>query len=652
MPMTPLAQPSVAASLLPKACILVAGIHRSGTSAAARVINLLGADIARELTPAIAGNNDRGFWEPQAVLAIHDRLLAALDSTWDDPFALPECWTETDAARDAKRALADEITKDFLGSRICVVKDPRLGRLLPLWLELLDELQIEPVVVVSVRNPLEVAASLRQRDRFPLAKSLLMYLRHTLETELASRGRQRIFVRYDHLLVDWRSFARKLEKMVGPRLLSPLPGDADAIDRFLSLDLYHNRATHGTRGTTPDVPTMIAELFDRMSEAADTGEEAALCQACDRMRATLAGAAQLFELFVPHASAEADEGAPFAPIPRSAADFVSSASFWFPEYLCDSLWVEHAPFAFWLVDAHRPLNLVELGTDRGFSFFAFCQAVRALRLGTRCFAVDTWPGDDLAGAFASVREHNNSRYAAFARLVRAASDEAVSLFADGSIDLLHIDGRDSYADVRRDFDLWLPKLSRRGVVVFHDTTVREPGFGVHQIWAELRQTYPHFEFLHGRGLGVLAIGEEIGARLGALFNAGVDEALVQQIRLAYARLGGGLTELFQRINQTDMLVRKDADIAAQAVELARVNQELVRLTQEFAAERNAVVAEAARARQALAAERTVVAQLTAASAAQAAEIDAVRGSVSWRATRPLRSVARAVRLFARRVRKS
>jgi hypothetical protein len=682
--MKPLAQPAVGASLLPKACILVAGMHRSGSSAVARVINLLGADIARELTPAIAGNNDRGFWEPKAVLAIHDRLLAALGSAWDDPFALPERWIETDAARQAKRALADEIAKDFIGSRVCVVKDPRLGRLLPLWLELLDELEIEPIVVVSVRNPLEVAASLRQRDRFPLPKSLLMYLRHALETELASRSRRRMFVRYDHLLVDWRSFARKLEKILGSLLLIPRPGGEDAIDRFLTLDLYHNRATHETLGTAPDVPPMIVELFDRMSEAADTGDETALCQACDRMRDTVGGASQLLQLFLPHASAEPDEGAPFPPIPRTAADFVSPASFWLPEQLCDCDWIEHAPFAFWLVETHRPSTLVELVTDRGFSFFAFCQAVHALGLGTRCFAVDTscreaGQSEDL---FASVREYNDQHYAAFARLVRATSQEAAALFADGAIDLLHIDGRHRYEDVRRDFDLWLPKLSRRGVVVFHDTAVHEHGAGVHRLWVEVRERYPSFEFLHGRGLGISATGEEVGARLRTLFEASSDDGLGQQIRSAYARLGAAVSERLDRLEQRKALAIKDADLAAHAAELARVNREVA-----------AGQSELARISHELAAERSAVARLTAASAAQKAELDAQKGelhaqkgelhaqkaeldaqkaeldaqkaeldaqkaeldamrrSTSWRITRPLRFVADAARLIARSLRR-
>jgi hypothetical protein len=337
----------------------------------------------------------------------------------------------------------------------------------------------------------------------------------------------------------------------------------------------------------------------------------------------------------PEASAPADEEGPFAPVGHGVGNFLSPASFWFPEHLCESAWIEHAPFAFWLVEAHRPSTLVELGTHWGFSFFAFCQAVHALGLGTRCFAVDTWRGDDHAGRYdeevlASVRDHNDNRYAAFARLMRASFDEAAPRFADGSIDLLHIDGRHFYDDVRHDFELWLPKLSRRGVVLLHDTTVREHGFGVHRLWSELRQTYPHFEFLHGHGLGVLAIGEDVGVRLKMLFNADVDEHLVQHIRLAYARLGVGLIEWFNRINQPNMLARKDEDLAAHAAELARVRQEL-------------------------AAERSVAARLNAESAAQvaaqAAELDAMKGSTSWRITRPLRLAVDAVGWFGRHLRR-
>jgi hypothetical protein len=659
MRMKPMEQPSVAASLLPKACVIVAGMHRSGTSATARVVNLLGADIARELMPAIAGNNDRGFWESKAVHDIHEALLETLGSAWDDPFPLPDGWLETDAALEAKRTLAEAVTKDFAVSRVFVVKDPRLSRLLPLWLELLDELRIEPVVVISVRNPLEVAASLQRRDGFPPAKSLLMFLRHALETELASRGRRRVFVRYDHLLADWRSFASKLGETAGARLLEAPADSADAIDGFLSLDLYRNRVSREALANAPDVPAAVVELFDRMSEAADAGEEAGLRESCDRIRATVAEATRMFGGLVPPAHAGREGPAPTPPKQPGIADFISPASFWFPDHLCDSGWIEHAPFAFWLVDAHRPSTLVELGTHWGFSFFAFCQAVQGVGADTRCFAVDTWQGDDHAGrygeeVFEAVRSHNEGRYSAFASLVRATFDAAAPAFADGSIDLLHIDGRHFYADARHDFDTWRPKLSHRGVVVFHDVSVREHGFGVYRLWAEEREKHPHFEFPHGHGLGVLAIGDGIGERLRALFDAVTDESLTQQIRDAYGRLGAGVSERLDRRNAHKLLAIKDehiahhvADLAAQAAALARLNGELAahaaavaQLNGELAAERSVAAAQRAD----LDAQRG---QLD----AQREELDAMKRSSSWRITGPLRLAAGAFPLLARPARR-
>src|SRR5436190_24368529 len=123
-----------------KLCIIVAGMHRSGTSAITRLINLLGADIARDLLPGQQENNPRGFWEATAVIEIHDRLLAALGSSYNDADSLPQNWIQSGAAHAAKLELTKEIEKEFSASLLFVVKDPRIGRLLPLWLSLLDEL--------------------------------------------------------------------------------------------------------------------------------------------------------------------------------------------------------------------------------------------------------------------------------------------------------------------------------------------------------------------------------------------------------------------------------------------------------------------------------------------------------------------------------
>jgi predicted O-methyltransferase YrrM len=225
-----------------------------------------------------------------------------------------------------------------------------------------------------------------------------------------------------------------------------------------------------------------------------------------------------------------------------AAPFVSAASYWQPDLMLTSAWTEHAPFACWLVEAMRPRSIVELGVHNGFSYFVLCQAARALALETRCFGIDRWTGDDQTGfyddeVYDAVSRHNR-RYEDFSRLIRMDFSDARDLFAEGSIDLLHIDGFHSYEAVRRDFETWLPKLSDRGVILFHDTAEFGAGFGVHRLWAELSdELYPHFAFTHGHGLGVLGVGAKLPGRVSALFKTSADSATADAIRMVYHRLG-------------------------------------------------------------------------------------------------------------------
>lgn len=177
-------------------------------------------------------------------------------------------------------------------------------------------------------------------------------------------------------------------------------------------------------------------------------------------------------------------------------------------------WHRHMPFACAMLHMLQPASLVELGTHRGDSYSAFCQAVVQQKLSTRCYAVDTWQGDAHAGEYGDevyqeLCQWHDPRYGAFSSLLRMTFDQALEHFADGSVDLLHIDGLHTYEAVKHDFDSWRPKLSDRAVVLFHDTNVRYGDFAVWKLWAELEQQFPAFEFPFGFGLGVLAVGANV-----------------------------------------------------------------------------------------------------------------------------------------------
>src|ERR1700710_2537981 len=96
-------------------------------------------------------------------------------------------------------------------------------------------------------------------------------------------------------------------------------------------------------------------------------------------------------------------------------------------------WTDNLHFAYDLVATTKPRLLVELGTDRGESYFTFCQSAAENDTATRCFAVDTWVGDHQTGSydettFTEVSVQNRAHYAGFSTLLRATFDEALDQF--------------------------------------------------------------------------------------------------------------------------------------------------------------------------------------------------------------------------------
>lgn len=210
--------------------------------------------------------------------------------------------------------------------------------------------------------------------------------------------------------------------------------------------------------------------------------------------------------------------------------------YWKPSVTSDEVsWQGHIPFAFSLIRILRPKVLVELGTYKGDSYLAFCEAVSRFATNTNCFAIDTWLGDEHTGSYGEdileeLRKKHDLQFSGFSTLIRSTFDDAVCTFNDRSIDILHIDGLHYYETVKHDFATWKNKLSDSSVVLFHDIAVKNPGFGVWRLWEEIKPDYPHFEFLHSNGLGIIATGEKSANVLHDLFGAkGTEQEKITQL---------------------------------------------------------------------------------------------------------------------------
>ena len=271
---------------------------------------------------------------------------------------------------------------------------------------------------------------------------------------------------------------------------------------------------------------------------------------------------------------------------KSLEKYITAASFKAASIEAPNAWVGHLPFAAWITQQVKPKIFVELGTHTGNSYFSFCQTVEKHDLPTSCYAVDTWAGDEHAGhysdeVFYRVEYHNREKYSHFSKLIRATFDDALSYFADASIELLHIDGLHTYEAVKHDFESWLPKLAPGAVVLFHDTQVRERNFGVWKLWQELKEQYPlNIEFLHSHGLGVLQLNNaEDHQKVDCLeWSSKAQQSLVRY----FAALGDQHMLIFDLKEIGCVLAHRDGQLATlnQAVadrdgQLATLNQAVV-----------------------------------------------------------------------------
>lgn len=241
--------------------LIVLGMHRSGTSALAGVLAMAGADPGPSLIPGVAEVNPKGFWEHQDIVAIHDNLLEFFHSSWDDERPLPEYWWQLPAADRFRDELLAVLHRDFTASPLWLLKDPRLCRLLPLWLPMLETLGVAPRFVICLRHPSEVSASLARRDGIARERASLLWLEHLLISERSTRGLPRMLITYDQLLGDWRQSLQQL----GDGLAINLAIDTAAesrIEAFLEPALRHHAHGQAAHVANGPLSTLAEHIFE------------------------------------------------------------------------------------------------------------------------------------------------------------------------------------------------------------------------------------------------------------------------------------------------------------------------------------------------------------------------------------------------------
>lgn len=230
--------------------LYVLGMHRSGTSALTRTLGLMGYNMPDALVPP-NDFNERGFWEPEALVHANDRILRIHQRHWADPKPLDISIGRAEAAKAVAIQCRTEHFPEISGM---VLKDPRLSRTFPYW-RTLDHADGNARVLIALRNPLEVARSLSKSANIRFDHAIRLWQTYMLEAEFHSRGIDRQIVFYDTLLTDWRAALGSFGQ----------EGSADAdpigVNAFLSTSLRHQKVGDDEFYVHPDIPDGVKSLY-------------------------------------------------------------------------------------------------------------------------------------------------------------------------------------------------------------------------------------------------------------------------------------------------------------------------------------------------------------------------------------------------------
>jgi len=254
-----------------KTVVLVLGMHRSGTSTITRGLAAIGVDLGDNLMLPIKGNNDKGFFEDLDINKLSIEILDSIGHDWDSIRPIPDEQLEGICRNESFREKAKSIISAKIAYKsIFGIKNPRVSRLVPFWLQVLSELGVDVRLVIACRNPISVAASLQRRNDFPYIKSFYMWLDHNLSSLFYTKDLPRIVVDYDKLVDQPRAQITRIAKYLSLSDNFDENSLSEYASKFIDQDLRHARHSTKEIEVSCSTPHDVVALYRIMCTMADS----------------------------------------------------------------------------------------------------------------------------------------------------------------------------------------------------------------------------------------------------------------------------------------------------------------------------------------------------------------------------------------------